>query len=479
MLEADVALALTYDDVLLTPAASEVLPHEVSTATWLTRRLRLGMPLLSAAMDTVTEWSMAAAMAQLGGLGVIHRNLEPEEQARHVRLAKGSGSPFITEPLVIRPERPLGEAVRLMASRQVSGLPVVDEAGRLVGVITRRDVLYQEELERPVASRMTREVIVGAAGISASAARELMVEGRVERLPVVDEAGRLVALTTLRDIARRAIRPGATLDSAGRLAVGAAIGAGAAHLARAEVLLAAEVDAIFVDTAHGHSSKVIETVRALRALAPAVNLIAGNVATAAATVALIEAGADAVKVGVGPGSICTTRVVAGVGVPQLSAVAACAAAAAAYGVPVIADGGIKAAGDIVKGLAAGASCAMLGNLLAATDEAPGETLYHRGRAYKVYRGMGSVGAMSQGSRDRYFQDAVASDKLVPEGVEGQLLSRGPVGEVLHQLLGGLRAGMGYTGSPDIPSLQRGARFVRITPAGLRESHVHDVMTGEG
>jgi len=475
MLDAMPPLALTYDDVLLKPAASEVLPTDVSTRTVLARALTLNIPLISAAMDTVTEHPMAAAMAQAGGMGVIHRNLEPEEQARQVRMAKSSGSPFIVDPVTIAPDRPLGDAVRLMASRQLSGLPVVDGAGVLVGVITRRDLLYQRELDAAVHTRMTRKLVTGAPGIAADAARSRMVDARIERLPLVDAEGRFLGLTTLRDIAESAIKETAVLDGAGRLRVAAAIGAGAAHLERADLLIEAGCDAVFIDTAHGHSSKVLETVRLLRQKHPGITIVAGNVATAEATLALIGAGADAVKVGVGPGSICTTRVVAGVGVPQLSAVAECAAAAAAHGIPIIADGGIRASGDIVKAIAAGASTVMLGNVLAGTDEAPGETFVHAGRTWKVYRGMGSVGAMSQGSKDRYFQDRVATDKLVAEGVEGQIPSKGRIEDVLHQLVGGLRAGMGYTGAPDIGALQRDSRFVRISAAGLRESHVHDVV----
>jgi len=471
-------LTLTFDDVLLRPAASDVLPHEVDVTTRLTRRLRLNVPFLSAAMDTVTESRMAIAMALQGGLGVIHRNLSHDEQALEVRKVKASTSAIVLEPFTVGPDEPLRAAIHIMEAHGISGLPVVD-GGRLVGILTARDVKLQEDLDRPVAARMTREVVTGPEGISVAEARARMVDHRIERLPIVDEAGRLKGLVNLNDLTRRATSPTAAMDAAGKLIVGAALGTGEDTPQRAAALLAAGCDVLVLDTAHGHSTKVVDMLRTLRAAFPGADIVAGNVATAAATEALIAAGADAVKVGVGPGSICTTRQVAGVGVAQLSAVAECALAAAPHGVPLIADGGIKASGDAVKALAAGASCVMLGSMFAGTDESPGEVVTVRGRTHKTYRGMGSRGAMMKGSRDRYFQQGTASrDKLVPEGVEGVVPYRGPLEGILHQMVGGLRAGMGYTGSRTIAELQEKAEFVRISPAGLRESHVHDVTVTE-
>ena len=472
-------LTLTFDDVLLRPAASDVLPHEVDTATRLTRRLHLNVPFLSAAMDTVTESRMAIAMAVAGGLGVIHRNLSVAEQTLEVRKVKASASAIVLEPYTVAPDQPLREAIGIMQTHGISGLPVVTDDGRLVGLLTSRDVRLQEDLDRPVSARMTRDVMTGQQGISVTDARARMVDRRVERLPIVDVAGKLVGLVNLKDLTRRATSPTAAMDADGRLIVGAALGTGDDTLARAEALVAAGCDVLVVDTAHGHSRKVLDTLRAVRAAFPEANLVAGNVATAAATEALIAAGADAVKVGVGPGSICTTRTVAGVGVAQLSAVAECAHAAAAHDVPVIADGGIKASGDAAKAIAAGASVVMLGSMFAGTDESPGEVVTVRGRIHKTYRGMGSRGAMMKGSRDRYFQQGTSSrDKLVPEGVEGVVAYRGPLAGILHQMVGGLRAGMGYTGCATIEELRTKAEFVRISPAGLRESHVHDVTVTE-
>jgi IMP dehydrogenase len=471
-------LTLTFDDVLLRPAASDVLPHEVDLTTRLTRRLGLNLPFLSAAMDTVTECRMAIAMALQGGLGVVHRNLTIDEQALEVRKVKASTSAIVLEPYTIGPTQTLREAIGMMSAHGISGLPVVDD-GRLVGILTARDVKHQEHLDRPVAVRMTRDVVTGPEGIGVSEARARMVEHRIERLPIVDDAGRLKGLVNLNDLTHRATSPTAAIDAAGRLVVGAALGTGDDTPQRAAALLAAGCDVLVLDTAHGHSRKVIDMLRRLRAAFPQADIVAGNVATAAATEALIAAGADAVKVGVGPGSICTTRQVAGVGVAQLSAVAECALAAAPHGVPIVADGGLKASGDAVKALAAGASCVMLGSMFAGTDEAPGEVVTVRGRAHKTYRGMGSRGAMMKGSRDRYFQQGTSSrDKLVPEGVEGVVPYRGPLEGILHQMVGGLRAGMGYTGARTIAELHEKAEFVRISPAGLRESHVHDVTVTE-
>lgn len=474
MLDAMPPMMLTFDDVLLRPRASDVLPADARLDTLLTAGLRLNMPLLSAAMDTVTGAPMAVAMAQAGGLGVIHRNMPIEAQARAVRAAKSGGSAFVLEPVTIAPEASLEDALAKMEAESVSGLMVVDDAGLLVGVLTRRDVRFVERLDAPVLSQMTRDVVRAPEGVGVDEAKATMLRHRVERLPVVNATGSLVGLITLRDIEERGLEAMAVVDDAGRLRVAAAVGASGAHVERAEALVEAGCDVVVVDTAHGHARGVLEMVSTLRARWPELNIVGGNVATGHATQALIEAGASAVKVGVGPGSICTTRVVAGVGVPQLSAIAECAKVAAPLGVPIIADGGIRTSGDIVKALAAGASTVMLGNLLAATDEAPGRVVYHGGRAFKVYRGMGSLGAMAQGSKDRYFQQHVATEKLVAEGVEGRVACKGPVALVLHQLLGGLRAGMGYTGCATIGALRRDATFVRISPAGLRESHVHDV-----
>ena len=470
-------LSLTFDDVLLLPGASDVLPHEVSVETQLFRRFSLNIPLISSAMDTVTESRMAVSMALAGGLGVIHRNLSIEAQAREVRQVKASTSAIVLEPYTIAPDRSLHEALAVMEREQISGLPVV-EGERLVGILTNRDVRQQRDLDRPVADRMTREVVTATEGVDVEEARALMLDHRIERLPIVDSAGRLVGLVSLRDLTRRATSPTAALDANGCMRVAAALGTGDDTDERAEALLAAGCDVLVVDTAHGHSSKVLGVVRRLRAAHPDALFIAGNVATPAGTEALIEAGAHVVKVGVGPGSICTTRTVAGVGVPQLSAVADCARAAAAHGIPIIADGGIRTSGDIVKAIAAGARAVMVGSLLAGTDESPGDVVTVRGRTHKTYRGMGSRGAMVRGSRDRYFQEGTERSKLVPEGVEGVVPYRGPAAGVLHQLVGGLRAGMGYTGNATIDALRENAQFVRISNAGLRESHVHDVTVTE-
>jgi len=462
---------LTFDDVLLVPRYSEVLPNEVDLSTRLTRRISLKIPFISAAMDTVTEAEAAIALAREGALGVVHRNLSIEGQAAEVKRVKKSESGIILNPVTVSPEIPLGEAVNLMRSQNISGVPVVRN-GELVGILTNRDIRFEQNLEQPVANLMTKEVVTAPEDISHDDAKQLMHQHRVEKLPIVASSRELIGLITIKDIEKQATAPNATKDAHGRLICAAAIGTGPDTSDRVAALVEAGVDILCLDSAHGHSKKVIEGVRAVRKGYPDVQIIAGNVATAAGTAALIEAGVDAVKVGIGPGSICTTRVVAGVGVPQLSAIAACAEEAAKANVPIIADGGIKYSGDVSKAIAAGAECVMIGSLFGGTKEAPGEVVLYQGRRYKVYRGMGSVGAMKQGSSDRYSQDP--NQKLVPEGIEGRVPYRGPIGEVLHQLVGGLRAGMGYCGCPDIKAMRTESEFIRITGAGLRESPVHDV-----
>ncbi|MCA9537539.1 MAG: IMP dehydrogenase [Myxococcales bacterium] len=471
---ADIPLALTFDDVLLVPQYSEVLPGQVSTRTRLARGIELGIPLVSSAMDTVTEAETAIAMARAGGLGVVHKNLTPEQQAREVQRVKKAQSGLVVDPVTVAPDQPLGDAVALMRAHGISGLPVVEE-GRPVGILTHRDLRFEQRLDRPVCALMTTDLVIAPEGITLEDSKALLHRHRIEKLLVTDAAGRLRGLITIKDIEKAEAHPNACTDARGRLRVAAAVGVGADRKTRVAALVAAEVDVIVVDTAHGHSRGVLDAVRALRAEHHDLPIIAGNVATADATRALIEAGADAVKVGIGPGSICTTRVVAGVGVPQISAIMECAQAAAERDVPIIADGGIKFSGDVVKAIAAGAHVVMVGGLLAGTAEAPGTVVLYQGRSYKAYRGMGSVGAMQQGSSDRYFQEGQAPRKLVPEGIEGRVPYRGPLADTLYQLVGGLRAGMGYTGNADIESLRTCARFVRITSAGLKESHVHDVV----
>jgi IMP dehydrogenase len=462
---------LTFDDVLLVPAYSEVLPHEVDTSTQLTKEIRLAVPILSAGMDTVTESRLAIAIAREGGLGVIHKNMSIEQQASEIDRVKRSEHGVITDPISLSKDHLLADAEHLMQRYHISGVPIV-ENGRLIGIITNRDIRFESNLQRPIVEVMTKDNLVTApVGTTLEEAKQILRAHKIEKLPLVDEHYNLRGLITIKDIEKTRQFPNATKDEHGRLRVGAAVGVGAGSMERAEALVAAGVDVLVVDTAHGHSAGVLRAVHQLRQRFPNVQLIAGNVATAAATIALIEAGADAVKVGIGPGSICTTRVVAGIGVPQVTAVLECALAAAPYGVPIIADGGIKYSGDIVKAIAAGADAVMLGNLLAGTEESPGETVIYQGRTYKVYRGMGSLGAMEQGSRDRYFQEDVR--KLVPEGIEGRVPYRGQLSDTIYQLVGGLRAGMGYTGSPDIARLKQ-AQMIRITPAGLSESHPHDV-----
>ena len=469
--------ALAFDDVLMVPAYSQVLPAATDTRTRLTRTISLNIPLISAAMDTVTESDMAIAMAQLGGIGVIHKNLDPDAQAAQVRQVKKFESGMVVNPLTIHPDQTLAEAQALMGAHRISGVPVVErDSGRLVGILTHRDVRFATDPSLRVYELMTRENLITVPGdVGAEEARRLLHRHRIEKLLVVDETYRCVGLITVKDMDKAQAHPTANKDAMGRLRVAAATGVGPDGESRARALIAAGVDVIVVDTAHGHSAGVLAAVEAIKRASNAVQVIAGNVATPEGALALIEAGADAVKVGIGPGSICTTRVVAGVGVPQFSAVMETAAACRERDVPAIADGGMRMSGDIVKALAAGAECVMIGSLLAGTDEAPGEVFLYQGRSYKSYRGMGSIGAMARGSADRYFQQDIKDQlKLVPEGVEGRVGYKGPVSAVVHQLVGGVRAGMGYTGSESIGALQRNARFRRVTGAGLRESHVHDV-----
>ncbi|MCB1500964.1 MAG: IMP dehydrogenase [Bauldia sp.] len=471
--------ALAFDDVLLTPGYSTVLPGEADIRTRLTRSISLNIPIVSAAMDTVTEARLAIAMAQAGGLGVIHRNLTPEQQAEQVRQVKKFESGMVVNPVTIHPDATLAEALELMNAHNISGIPVVEKGaapGRLVGILTNRDVRFASDPEQKVSELMTKDrLITVTESVSQDEAKRLLHHNRIEKLLVVDEENRCVGLITVKDIEKSSLNPNATKDEQGRLRVAAASSVGDDGFARAERLIDAEVDLVVIDTAHGHSERVLSQVRRVKALSNRVQVIAGNVATADGAKALIDAGADAVKVGIGPGSICTTRIVAGVGVPQLTAIMDAADAARAEDVPVIADGGIKFSGDLAKALAAGASCAMIGSLLAGTDESPGEVYLHQGRSYKAYRGMGSIGAMARGSADRYFQAEVRDTlKLVPEGIEGQVPYKGPASGVLHQLAGGLRAAMGYVGGADLAEFREKARFIRISSAGLQESHVHDV-----
>jgi IMP dehydrogenase len=466
--------ALTFDDVLLVPAASSVLPADADVSTFVTRAIRMNIPLLSSAMDTVTEGRMAIAMAQAGGLGVIHRNLGIEEQAREVRRVKRFESGIVYAPITLRPEQTLADAKALQERYSVTGFPVVDADGRVVGIVTNRDMRFASDDHTPVRVMMTADnLAILQEPADLEQAKSLMKARRIEKLLVTDGAGKLTGLLTLKDTEKAVLNPQACKDDLGRLRVAAATTVGDAGFARSEALIEAGVDLVVIDTAHGHSEGVGRAVERIKKLSNAVQVVAGNVATAEATRALIDAGADAVKVGIGPGSICTTRIVAGVGVPQLTAILD--SAAAAGGVPVIADGGIKYSGDFAKAIAAGASCAMVGSAIAGTDEAPGELILYQGRSFKSYRGMGSIGAMARGSADRYFQKDAASDKLVPEGIEGQVPYKGSVAVVIHQLVGGLRAAMGYTGNRTIAEMRQGCRFVRITGAGLSESHVHNVQ----
>jgi len=467
---------LTFDDVLLLPEHSTVHPRETRVNTRLTRGIELAIPLVSAAMDTVTEWRMAVAMAREGGIGIIHKNMSIDRQVAEVDRVKRSESGMILNPITLTPDRPLRAALALMEKFSISGVPIVDEEGRLVGIITNRDLQFETELDRPIREVMTRErLVVAPVGTTLEEAERILHRHRIEKLPVVDERGRLRGLITVKDIVKRRQFPHACKDAHGRLRVGAAIGTGPRDLDRAAELLAAGCDVLVIDSAHGHAQGVLDTLARARERFPDAQIIAGNVATAEGARALVERGADAVKVGIGPGSICTTRVVTGVGVPQLTAIFE-AVRGVEGAVPIIADGGIKYSGDIVKALAAGASAVMLGSLLAGTDESPGESFLLEGRRYKTVRGMGSLSAMEEGSADRYFQEEAGTmRKFVPEGIEGRVPYTGPVADVIFQLVGGLRSGMGYCGCPDIPTLQTRARFLRITHSGLRESHPHDVV----
>jgi IMP dehydrogenase len=482
----ELATALTFDDVLLVPRHSQVLPTGVDVTTRLTRRIRLHVPLLSAAMDTVTESSLAIAMAQHGGLGVIHKNLSIEEQATEVDRVKRSESGMIVNPITLSPAHRIYEALGLMKKYRISGVPITEDGskeGRLVGILTNRDLRFETNVDRPISEVMTHENLVTVpVGTTLDQAREILHHHKIEKLLVVDQHFRLKGLITVKDIQKVIKYPAACKDELGRLRVGAAVGTGKDAFDRAAALVAAHVDVLVVDTAHGHSQKVLDTVEEMRRRFPDVDLIAGNVATSEATEDLIRRGVDAVKVGIGAGSICTTRVIAGIGVPMITAVLECSRAAAAHGIPVIADGGIRFSGDITKAVAVGASSVMIGSLFAGTNESPGEVVLYQGRSFKEYRGMGSIGAMRRGSRDRYFQDEFdldapqeSGEKLVPEGIEGRVAYKGTVAAMIHQLVGGLRAGMGYCGCGNIRELQAEARLVRITPAGMRESHVHDVI----
>ncbi|MBI4821938.1 MAG: IMP dehydrogenase [Deltaproteobacteria bacterium] len=474
MLLPDLEFGLTFDDVLLAPGYSSILPSDPSLSTQITKRIRLNLPILSSAMDTVTEARLAIALAELGGIGVVHRNMSPEAQAAEVARVKRYESVIISDPLTIPPSMKLAEARSLVETHGVSCFPVVED-GQLRGILTNRDLRAVDDFQKPVRDVMSTELVTASEGVSVEDARQIMRQSRREKLPIVSSTGTLVGLITLKDIEKRQRRPEASMDARGRLLVGAAVGVGPDRAGRVALLAQAGVDLLVIDTAHGHTQGVIEAVGRTKRELPEIDVIAGNVATGEGTTALIEAGVDAVKVGIGPGSICTTRVVAGVGVPQLSAVDACFRAAMKRDIPIISDGGIKYSGDVTKALAAGASAVMIGNLLAGTDESPGEVVLYQGRAYKQYRGMGSLGAMQAGSADRYGQDAADSKKLVPEGIEGIVPFKGPLEATIRQLVGGVRSGMGYVGALTLSELRDKARFVRISPAGLRESHVHDVV----
>ncbi|HTN14243.1 MAG TPA: IMP dehydrogenase [Sphingomonadaceae bacterium] len=472
----DIPTGLTFDDVLLRPAESDIVPSQASTVTQLTRGIRLNIPVISAAMDTVTESDMAIVMAQMGGIGVLHRNLTVKQQCAAVRQVKRFESGMVVNPITISPDATLGQAQAIMRDNRISGIPVVEVGGKLVGILTNRDVRFADNPAQPVRELMTHENLATVSiGVGQEEARKLLHQRRIEKLLVVDDAYHCVGLITVKDMEKAVTYPEATKDGAGRLRVAAATTVGDKGFERTEALIDAECDVIMIDTAHGHNKEVARAVERVKALSNAVQVVAGNVATAEATKALIGAGADAVKVGIGPGSICTTRIVAGVGVPQLTAILEAAEEARKAGVPIIGDGGLRTSGDAAKALAAGASAVMIGSLLAGTEEAPGETFLYQGRAYKSYRGMGSVGAMARGSADRYFQQDIKDQmKLVPEGIEGQVPYKGPAKDVVHQLVGGIKAAMGYTGSATIEELQQRAKFIRITNSGLAESHVHDV-----
>ncbi len=472
----EIRQALTFDDVMLVPAASDILPGDTDTKTRITREIELGIPLISAAMDTVTEGALAIAMAQAGGLGVIHRNLPIDQQAAEVRKVKKFEAGMVVNPVTIHPDETLADALKLMANFRISGIPVVEHGGKLVGILTNRDVRFASDPRQRVSELMThKNLITVREGVGKDEAKRLLHQHRIEKLVVVDDSYRCTGLVTVKDIEKAQLFPNAAKDERGRLRVAAASGTGKGELERAEALFDAGVDIMVVDTAHGHSGKVLQAVSDIRKMSNFTQVIVGNVATAEGARAVIEAGADAVKVGIGPGSICTTRMVAGVGVPQFTAITDAVEECRRHGVPVIADGGIKFSGDLAKAIAAGADCAMLGSLFAGTDESPGEVFLYQGRPYKYYRGMGSIGAMARGSADRYFQQEVTDTlKLVPEGVEGRVPHKGPVGNIIHQLIGGLKAAMGYTGNRTIAEMQQNCQFVRITGAGLRESHVHDI-----
>jgi IMP dehydrogenase len=476
MIEDRLRECLTFDDVLLAPAYSEVLPKDVDTKSRLTKSIELNIPLLSAAMDSVTEARTAITMAREGGIGILHKNLDPEAQALEVQRVKRAESGMVAAPVTARPSQSLREALDIMQHHNISGVPVV-EGETPVGILTARDIRFEKNLDQPVSALMTKELVTVPPATSNDHAKLLLHKHRIEKLLVVDH-GKLVGLITIKDILQADRHPEAIKDKKGRLRVGAAIGPGPDRERRTEALVAAGVDVLVVDTAHGHSKGVIDAVRETKKKYPGVEVIAGNVATTEATEALIEAGADAVKVGIGPGSICTTRVVAGIGVPQITAVSDCARVGDRHGIPIIADGGVKFSGDVTKAIAAGASCVMIGSLFAGTDESPGELVLFQGRSYKVYRGMGSLGAMRKGSKDRYAQGGTADEKLVPEGIEGRVPHRGSLASILYQLVGGLRSGMGYTGCRSIQELRTKAKFLRITSQGLRESHVHDVIITE-
>ena len=468
--------ALTFDDVLLVPAESDVLPKDVDVQTALTPSVHLNIPVVSSAMDTVTEAATAICMARDGGIGILHKNMSIAEHAMEVTKVKKAETGVVINPVTISPEHKLAQALELMKRHEISGLPVVASDGRAVGIVTNRDVRFERNLDQPVSAMMTKAIITVPEGTSLEASKELLHKHRIEKLLVVDAQGRLGGLITIKDIEKAEKHPTAAKDERGRLRCGAAVGVGPDRLARVEALLAAGVDVIAIDTAHGHSRSVIEAVAEIRKTFPKAQIIAGNVATGEAALALARAGADAVKVGIGPGSICTTRIVAGVGVPQITAINDCAKAVEKLGTTIIADGGIKYSGDLAKAIAAGAHAVMIGSLFAGTDEAPGEVILYQGRSYKVYRGMGSLGAMKAGSKDRYFQGDVTTDaKMVPEGIEGRVPYRGSLSQSLYQLIGGLKAGMGYCGCGTIDELRTKARFVKTTPMGLRESHVHDVI----
>jgi len=466
---------LTYDDVILIPARADVHPKDVDTGTWFTKHIRLNIPIASAAMDTVTEARLAIAMAREGGIGIIHRAMPPERQAMEVEIVKKSESGMIMQPVTISPHQKIFEALEIMKRYKISGIPVTEE-GKLVGILTNRDLRFEKRLNLPVSEVMTKEVITAPVGTTLEDAKDILQKNRIEKLPVVDQNFHLRGLITIKDIEKKIQYPNACKDSVGRLRVGAAVGVGEEEEKRAEFLVNAGVDVIVVDTAHGHSCRVLEMVEFLKKRYPELDVVAGNIATAEGAKDLIDAGVDGIKVGVGPGSICTTRVVSGAGMPQLTAISKCAGVAKEYGIPIIADGGIKYSGDITKAIAAGADVVMIGGLLAGTEESPGEVVLFQGRSYKVYRGMGSLGAMERGGRDRYYQEGVREDKkLVPEGIEGRVPYKGTLAAVIYQLVGGLRAGMGYCGCSTIEELKEKARFIRVTSAGYREGHVHDVI----